>query len=120
MASLISHTLFWRLGCVLGASGVGLGAYGSHGFPRQVNGDEQRVGQWRTAVQYQMMHSLALLAAAYSKRSLVASAFLASGTVLFSGTLYLRALNPDQFSGLRRLAPTGGMLLIFGWLALAV
>ncbi|KAJ1642539.1 hypothetical protein IWQ61_010617 [Dispira simplex] len=116
----LTHSLFWRAGCLLGASGVALGAYGSHGLPRRLVGQEERVNQWRTAVQYQMLHAVALLGISHAKHSLVASAFLTAGVVFFSGTIYARVLYPDKFEKVKKLAPTGGVMLILGWLALAL
>ncbi|KAJ1972223.1 hypothetical protein H4R33_007113, partial [Dimargaris cristalligena] len=97
MASFITHGLFWRVGCILGASGVGLGAYGSHGLRPRVENDEYRIGLWNTAVQYQMINTLALLAAANAGRSLVGCGLLTTGILFFSGSLYIRALEPNKY-----------------------
>jgi uncharacterized membrane protein YgdD (TMEM256/DUF423 family) len=54
---------------VLGVTGVGLGAWGSHGLPSRLasslsttaSSKESRLGNWKTAVSYQLLHAVAIL-----------------------------------------------------------
>lgn len=79
-----------------------------------------------TAADYQLLHGLALLAVALAaglqkgedERGLSGAGWgFAFGIALFSGSLYLRSAGLGAVSG---LAPLGGMLLIIGWIALAI
>jgi uncharacterized membrane protein YgdD (TMEM256/DUF423 family) len=53
----------------LGVTGVGLGAWGSHGLPSRLasslsttaSSKESRLGNWKTAVSYQLLHAVAIL-----------------------------------------------------------
>ncbi len=114
-------------GALLGASGVGLGAFGAHGLERLV--DPHQLDTWDTAVLYQLTHALLLvamssiaasLAKSGSHRSLslfsVSITLLFTGTLLFSGSLYLLVLGGPRWLG--PVTPLGGTLLIVGWLLL--
>lgn len=104
-------------GAFLAASGVALGAFGTHGLKASLGPAE--LGWWQTAVQYQLWHAVALVAIAALSlpgRGLPA-ALLAAGTILFSGTLYVMALTGLRWIG--AVTPVGGTLLILGWLLLA-
>lgn len=111
--------LSWILtaGAVLAALGVAFGAFGAHALRDSL--DPIRLGWWNTAVQYQMWHAIGLVAIAalpLGGRSIPA-ALLASGTVIFSGTLYVMALTGIRWLG--AVTPIGGVLMIAGWAALA-
>lgn len=45
------NNFFWLLACALGASAVGLGAFGAHGL-KDIVKDPARVANWDTAVLY--------------------------------------------------------------------
>ncbi len=122
----------WMLiaGAVFGASSVMSGAFGAHALQAVLMG--KQLDWYDTAVTYHAGHALALLACGLlnlhvsspanigaGQRWLVAaSVCFATGILVFSGTLYAMA-----FTGLTRLGmitPLGGVLLICGWLNLAV
>jgi uncharacterized membrane protein YgdD (TMEM256/DUF423 family) len=78
---------------------------------------------FETGARYQMYHALALLAVAWASTRWpgvpmqLAGWCFATGTVLFSGSLYVLSL-----SGIRALGavtPFGGVLFLIGWLAFA-
>lgn len=105
-----------------GAGAVASGAFGAHAL-RDVL-DARALGIWRTAVDYQSWHALALLATALLARDRppsvlrVAAVAFALGIVLFSGSLYALALGaPGAFGA---LTPFGGAAFIAGWLALGM
>ncbi|MDX1650554.1 MAG: DUF423 domain-containing protein, partial [Myxococcota bacterium] len=52
---------------VLGAAGVLLGAFGAHGLRGRLA--PERLDAWQTAVQYHLLHALALLALALFERA---------------------------------------------------
>ncbi len=104
---------------VSGAVMVAMGAYAAH------SGGGAIAKQWlATGAQYGLWHSIALLAvAALTMRSgrsrlLIGIAVLfAAGILLFSGSLFLRALTPLEW--VAPLTPFGGLCFIAGWLLLA-
>jgi len=103
-----------------GAVMVAMGAYAAH------SGSSEVAQSWlHTGAQYGLWHSIALVAVAAvgmrapASRLLTASAVLfAAGIVLFSGSLFLRALL--EWSWIAPATPTGGLCFIAGWLLLAV
>ncbi len=95
-----------------GAS-VALAAYASHGL----DGDAARRAALAAALAFG--HGLALVALAPAARGrlrLVALVALLAGLCLFSGTLLGNVL----FAASTALAPAGGVLLMLGWLLLAI
>lgn len=107
-----------------GALGVVLGAFGAHGLRAQLGADGLET--WQTAVNYHLVHTLALLAVGLWLRlsdpivpgvalPLAGWAF-AIGVVLFSGSLYALALGGPRVLG--PVTPLGGVAFIVGWLAL--
>jgi uncharacterized membrane protein YgdD (TMEM256/DUF423 family) len=112
-------TRWIAVAALLGAAGVGLGAFGAHGLRARV--DPEALSAWQTAVWYHQLHAVALLAVALfgraTGRSLRAPAWLfTAGILLFSGSLY--ALVLTGLGALGPLTPLGGLCLIAGWLAL--
>jgi uncharacterized membrane protein YgdD (TMEM256/DUF423 family) len=119
-------------GALAGGFGVILGAYSAHGLNEQFvrlgyEGEElaHRHANFETAVRYQMIHALAIVAVAlaldrYPRPAwrLAAWAFLV-GIMVFSGLLYILALASDDFRWLGAIVPIGGLLLVAGWMALA-
>ncbi|MDF7812209.1 MULTISPECIES: DUF423 domain-containing protein [Hymenobacter] len=111
-----------QLAALLGALGVGIGAFGAHGL-RPMLEASGRFDTFETAVRYQFYHALGLLAvgillhARPELRLLSTTAWLwLGGVLLFSGSLYLLC-----FTGITKLgavAPIGGLLLIAGWITL--
>jgi len=101
-----------------------IGAFAAHGLKQSLS--PYALGIIETAVRYQMYHALALFIVALVSLSgrfstgglkLAAIAF-ASGTILFSGSLYLIALTGTGWFG--AITPIGGISFILGWLALMV
>lgn len=118
-AGSISGQARWLLlaGALLAATGVALGAFGAHALRETLGA--QKLGTWNTAVQYQMWHAVALIAlsAVTLPRIGLPAALLATGTVLFSGSLYALALTGARWLG--PVTPIGGAMMIAGWAALA-
>ncbi len=103
---------------ICGAVMVGVGAYASHGDL----GEDART--WLlTGAQYGLWHNLALLATvaiggrAPGRLLTLSGLAFASGILLFSGSLFLRALM--GWDGISTLTPVGGIAFIAGWLLLA-
>jgi uncharacterized membrane protein YgdD (TMEM256/DUF423 family) len=118
-------------GAIFGALAVAAGAFGAHGLEAGFaqdgslsQADERLLGHWDTASRYQMYHALALLAvgfvAARQRQWCVplAGGAFTLGTLLFSGCLYALVLSGQRWLG--AVVPIGGVLLIVGWICLAV
>jgi uncharacterized membrane protein YgdD (TMEM256/DUF423 family) len=121
------------IGALIGAVGVGLGAFGAHGLPgfleRQgYTGDDltRRLEIFDTAIRYQLIHALALVltGVALDRKPtswwrLAAWSFLI-GVVLFSGLLKLLTFAGPSWNRLGAIVPLGGVSMIAGWLALTI
>src|SRR5271156_4285531 len=115
-----SDRLALRLGALLGLFGVILGALAAHGPVHDFLDRRHHLDLWQTALFYQWVHALALLAvgqARTARRGTVICWLV--GVVLFSGSLYILALDSNQiWAG--PLTPLGGLILIAGWILLWV
>jgi uncharacterized membrane protein YgdD (TMEM256/DUF423 family) len=121
------------IGALLGAIGVGLGAYGAHGLSDLLEklghaGEDlhHRLAIFETAVRYQMLHALALVflgLALQQKDSpwwrFAAWAFLL-GVIIFCGLLKVLTFADPNWKWLGKIVPFGGLSMILGWLALAI
>ncbi|MFN8423632.1 MAG: DUF423 domain-containing protein [Anaerolineae bacterium] len=111
------------IAAVSGALAVGLGAFGAHALRGSLT--EARRETFEIAVRYQFYHSLALLAIGILAGRTPPlpwagpiGALLLGGIVIFSGSLYALVLTDRGWLG--AITPIGGVLLILGWLVLAV
>ena len=119
----MNGSLLLALGAVSGAISVMLGAFGAHALKARLSAEA--LSAFQTAVQYQMMHSLALIAVGLwlvrhpddmlSRYAAVAFCF---GILFFSGSLYGLTLGGPRWLG--PVTPLGGTLFIAGWLLFAV
>ena len=94
-----------------GASGVVLGAFGAHALRARLPAD--KLASWTTAVEYQLLHSVALLAlalwAAASGRAVtLPAALFSAGIVLFSGSIY------EDMAGYARAVVVGDRIFVSG------
>ena len=127
-----------KVGALVAALGVVLGAFGAHGLDalltekyagqtKVVLGQElstayKYLGDFKTASYYQLLHGLAIVMVgiqmAHRPRMMltVAAWCFLLGIVFFSGSLYLLVLTGVTQFGV--VAPAGGLLLIGGWIAL--
>jgi uncharacterized membrane protein YgdD (TMEM256/DUF423 family) len=115
--------LFFILAGISGGLAVALGAFGAHGLRAQLSAE--MLDTFKTGVNYQMYHALALLAIALALSRLPNSNLLAiagwlflAGTLLFSGSLYLLALTGIRWLG--AITPLGGIAFIAGWVCLVL
>jgi uncharacterized membrane protein YgdD (TMEM256/DUF423 family) len=122
------HKTFLTLGVLFGAMAVALGAFGAHGLKKVVPPDA--IAVFQTGVQYQMYHSLALLATGLiNERFRIgwtkwAGYLFVFGIIFFSGSLYiitaLRAAGHTTPTIVGIMTPVGGMFFICGWLSLLI
>jgi len=107
---------FLVLACLMGAGGVVLAAAAAHGTP---------ASGLDSAAYLLLFHAIAVLGAASLSRqelvrpplALVAMACFVAGGALFAGDVAMRAFVGHRLFPMA--APTGGTLLIVGWLVLA-
>lgn len=100
-----------------------LGAYGAHGLQGSLSANAWSA--YQTAVQYQFIHGLGLIATVLVARSCPSSRLIAAsswllliGIVLFCGSIYATSFGaPASFGA---LAPYGGSAFMLGWLSLGV
>jgi uncharacterized membrane protein YgdD (TMEM256/DUF423 family) len=114
--------LFRSYAALLGFTGVGLGAFGAHALKSTLLA-RGTTASWQTAVSYQMIHALAMLAV--STREIYRDSTVPwntvgncwfAGVVLFSGSIYGLALGGPRLLG--PVTPMGGLLMMAGWGAL--
>jgi uncharacterized membrane protein YgdD (TMEM256/DUF423 family) len=114
-----SHWIIIAAG-LLGFTGVGLGAFGAHALKDTLTASGT-LPLWQTAVQYHLIHAVALLAigvwpGAGNQAHWIAWCWTA-GVMLFSGSLYGLALGGPRILG--PITPIGGLALLAGWLLVA-
>ncbi len=106
------------------ASAIALGAMGAHYLKSVLS--EKMMTAFQTGVLYQMVHGLGLLALWGLKdkwtneKSFKTTVLLLSwGTILFSGSIYMLALNEWGNWGMEKIfgpiTPIGGVCMIAGW-----
>ncbi len=110
---------------ILGALAVAFGAFGAHYLKTKLSPEDLAI--YKTAVEYQMYHALALLGVGIIKAVLpqlnlkYTSQLFLAGIIIFSGSLYALTLtkllgNPVKILG--AITPIGGLLFILGWLSI--
>lgn len=105
---------------ILGFLAVALGAFGAHALKNSVS--PEMIDVWKTAVQYQMFHVLALLSVIllehreHPARWQIIGWFFVVGCTVFSGSLYLLVISEVKLFGM--ITPIGGSVLLIGWLLL--
>lgn len=123
MVNETSETLR-KLAAALGASGVGLGAFGAHALKGYLSKKPEGSNNWKTAVSYQLLHAVALLSLScleegklrkYQGAGWGGGKVMALGTVLFSGSIYLLTLDIGPKRILGPMTPIGGLMLMSGW-----
>ena len=110
-----------RLAAIIGLTAIILGAFGAHALKKVLTADQ--LISFETGVRYQMYHALFLLSVAVipflsDKSKSTISWFAGLGVLLFSGSIYVLALqNVLGFNAwfLGPVTPVGGILLIISW-----
>lgn len=104
---------------------VAAGAFAAHGLKQVLTVDY--INTFKTAAEYQMIHSLGLILIGILNRQGVseklermnnlAASFMFLGIILFSGSLYLLTLTDTKWLGI--ITPLGGTCFLIAWLLLA-
>ena len=109
---------------LLMAGGIVIGALAAHALSGVL--EPRQLQSLHTAVDYQLFNALGLLAVGVLLRDPALAvtrlrqvpALLISGTLCFSGSIYLLLAGAPRWLG--PVTPLGGLLLIGGWLWFAV
>lgn len=112
--------------CLLGLTGVIIGAFAAHGLKALITADALKA--FETGVRYHMYHAFLLLF--LGSTNLISNKIkryvfylVLTGLVLFSGSIYALATNvltPFNFKTIGFITPIGGVLLIGAWALLFV
>jgi uncharacterized membrane protein YgdD (TMEM256/DUF423 family) len=130
--TMFSAHFYLLVSAISGLLGVILGAFGAHGLKKVVTLD--MLAAYQTGVQYQFIHSLALLALAILMLTLAAKPAVMSklkwsanlmivGMLLFSGSLYtmtFMSVSGGFPAWLGLITPMGGLTFILAWALLAL
>jgi uncharacterized membrane protein YgdD (TMEM256/DUF423 family) len=130
----MSTSIWLRIGAIWGFLAVAIGAFGAHGLKDRFKslGDqfgtlatERPEGIFQTATQYHICCALAIVAVGIltgrgrGERALeIAGWSFLLGSLIFSGSLYVLAATGIKKLGM--ITPIGGLLMLIGWVALAV
>jgi len=112
---------FIAIAAILMFTGVAAGAFGAHGLKQMLSADMLAI--WQTAVTYQMVHGLGMLALGIMLQQQDNALFrkaawaMLAGVVIFSGSLYALALTGIRILG--AITPIGGVAFLAGWAMLA-
>lgn len=110
-------------GSILAGLSVALGALGAHWLKENIS--SAAVASFQTGVHYQMVHALAMLVMAalpvkfHNKLFRFAYYAFLTGTILFSGSIYLlstREITGWDWPWMGPVTPLGGILFITGWI----
>jgi len=110
------------IGCIFGAMGVLMGAFGAHMMKNILDDYSQSI--YQTATFYQMIHSLAIIFSYFgfkifeNKYFLNAGILFIIGIILFSGSLYILSITRYKWLGM--ITPLGGLMFIAGWIFLLI
>ncbi len=103
---------------LVGFLGIALGAFGAHALKDVLQLHHSRM-IWNTAVLYHLIHAPVLLWLAGRKTvSVLPMILFTCGILFFSGSLYALALSDISWLGM--ITPLGGLLLMAGWLWIAL
>lgn len=117
-----SKQILW-VGACSGLLAVALGAFGSHALKPLLTANN-RLDTYELGSRYHFYHTLVLLAIGLiltkveSKSIALAAWLILSGTIVFSGSLYMLSLTNQTWLGM--ITPVGGLCLIGGWACLGV
>ncbi|SRR5690554_4209295 len=110
------------IGAINGFLAVALGAFGAHGLEGRLS--EKMLATWEKAVQYQMFHTLAIVASALLFMKTNISMFQTAGwmfligIIIFSGSLYIYSTTSVKTFAM--ITPIGGVAFLIGWVILGI
>jgi uncharacterized membrane protein YgdD (TMEM256/DUF423 family) len=118
MTSFFNEKTLGISGALLGATGVSLGALGAHALSDRFT-TEHKAKSFATAVQYQLLHAVAMLATCKDPKMRQANIAWLMGSCIFSGSIYCLSLDIGPKKILGPITPLGGVMMIVGWCSAA-
>lgn len=108
---------------VLGCLSVLLGAFGAHALRDLLS--PEALESYETGVRYMMIHSVVLLflniAPGLEKRTVNALSYLfIAGILFFSGSIFAISTGLVEARRIWFVTPLGGLMLVAGWMGMAV
>lgn len=111
-----------RVGAILCAIYVVLGAFGAHGLEHKLT--VAQLGTYHTGLRYLIIHGLALILTNFTyetwgTKKCYSNVFFYLGILLFSFSLLIHAtkdLLEIDVNVFAMLAPVGGLCYVFGWI----
>jgi len=99
---------------IMGALGVGLGAFGAHGLNNILT--QELLETYKTGILYHLIHSVVLLGISLNNKFnfTIPFYFFVTGIILFSFSLYFYTITNIKLFAM--ITPFGGLSLILGWL----
>jgi len=122
----MNKSLYLRMGFILLALAVLLGAFGAHGLKSLVG--DQQISTFNTGIRYHFYHAIGIVmlqfipsGLRYVNRVKWAARFFLIGIILFSGSLYfLSTADAIGLGALKKIAgpitPLGGLFFVGGWI----
>jgi uncharacterized membrane protein YgdD (TMEM256/DUF423 family) len=120
------HRRFLKIGALIGALSVLLGAFAAHSLRQHVS--DYAVSIFETAVRYQFYHAFALLASGILYKEFPnkfirwSGNLFITGIILFCVSLYvltfIKAAVLPGYDWIGAVTPIGGLCFIAGWLYL--
>ncbi|PKL78096.1 MAG: DUF423 domain-containing protein [Ignavibacteriae bacterium HGW-Ignavibacteriae-4] len=114
----ISKETILRTGIFFALLTVAIGAFGAHGLSDLLT-ENGRLETFKTAVLYQLFHSIALITCGIlfekydSKKIKISYILFTLGIIVFSGSLYILSISNIGIFG--AITPIGGVLFLVGW-----
>ncbi|MFQ5461057.1 MAG: DUF423 domain-containing protein [Phycisphaerae bacterium] len=115
------NSMWTGIAALNGLVSVAAGAFGAHFLKSRLAAEA--LATFETGVRYQMVHALAIMAAAWmiarqpSRAARASACCFLVGIMLFSGSLY--GLSLFEWRWLGPVTPLGGLAFLSGWALLA-
>lgn len=106
---------------MIAATGIMTGAFGAHGLRKRPGITPDQIHAWETGASYFIYNGLALMLVSMHPRfsaHRLAGPLIATGGVVFSGSIFALVLAKDRFKVLGPVTPLGGMAMIAGYISL--
>ncbi|KAF8912761.1 hypothetical protein CPB84DRAFT_1811779 [Gymnopilus junonius] len=111
----------WKVGAGFISIGMMTGAFGSHGLRNLQGITSDNIHAWETASSYAVYNGLAMMVLSLHPRFAghrFAGPAIASGGLLFSGSIWCLVLGRDRLRAFGPVTPLGGMAMIAGYISL--
>lgn len=103
---------------LFGAVGIAAAAFGAHGLEKVTSAEGMRWWAIGAALHLMTIPVVVVVALTSARVREAAGWTLLGGITVFSGSLYAMALGAPRFLG--AVTPVGGLLLMIGWVLIAV